>query len=253
MVNGLEVWYLRKDGITFDTHTVYAIEHPEVFSVKLLLGGTFTPTPNRGYFEGKMQYLDLLDIEQFTIGIIHCIVKMLKYYLMEIIDNKVIEVFIEHCETTSESYYMPTFNEKLQIRELNNNVQVVNLDEELFVAPHTINEKFQGMPKCRKTLAIEWLTNDKVRQSSGLGGAENDVVGSENYIGDENDVSGYENDIKDNEDINDQNVEGVEDIVDDEHIIEQVKVNMEEFRFSIDLNKEKETVDDPLRPQLNIN
>ncbi|GJY78500.1 transposase, MuDR [Tanacetum coccineum] len=78
MVTGLEVWYFRKDGSAFDPHTVYA-DHPEVFSMKLFHGGTFTPTPNRRYFGGKVQYIDLLDIEQFTITIIHSIVKMLKY------------------------------------------------------------------------------------------------------------------------------------------------------------------------------
>ncbi|GJY23876.1 mutator type transposase [Tanacetum coccineum] len=226
MVTGLEVWYFRKDGSAFDPHTVYA-DHPEVFSMKLFHGGTFTPTPNRRYFGGKVQYIDLLDIEQFTITIIHSIVKMLKYdtrdimyyhfkipdknldwglralasdddivYLSKFVkDNKVIEVYIEHGETTVESYYMPTFTEKLQLKELNNNDEVVELDEELPIVPHTRKRKFLGIPKCRKTLAIEWLSNDQVGEHSGLGGAEN-ASGEDNAAsGDENYATADENDV----------------------------------------------------------
>ncbi|GJW07339.1 O-fucosyltransferase family protein [Tanacetum coccineum] len=283
MVTGLEVWYFRKDGSAFDPHTVYA-DHPEVFSMKLFHGGTFTPTPNRRYFGGKVQYIDLLDIEQFTITIIHSIVKMLKYdtrdimyyhfkipdknldwglralasdddivYLSKFVkDNKVIEVYIEHGETTVESYYMPTFTEKLQLKELNNNDEVVELDEELPIVPHTRKRKFLGIPKCRKTLAIEWLSNDQVGQHSGLGGAEN-ASGEDNAAsGDENEASGEDHAASGDEnyataDEND-NVDGVEDIVDDGHIIDQVDANMEGFRFTANSDER-----DTIRPQVNIN
>ncbi|GJT28558.1 hypothetical protein Tco_0908833 [Tanacetum coccineum] len=122
--------------------------------------------------------------------------------------NKVIEMYIEHGETKVESYYLPTFNEKLQIRDLNNNDEVVELDKELLVVPHTRKRKFLGMLKCIKTLALEWLTNDQVRQHSGLGGVENDLGGDQNDLGgdqnddgsdkitisgDDNFGSGYEN------------------------------------------------------------
>ncbi|GJW10757.1 O-fucosyltransferase family protein [Tanacetum coccineum] len=270
MVTGLEVWYFRKYGSAFDPHTVYADDHPGVFSMKLFHGGTFTPTPNRRYFRGKVKYIDLLDIEQFTITIIHSIVKMLKYdtrdimyyhfkipdknldwglralvsdddivYLSKFVkDNKVIEVYIEHGETIVESYYMPTFTEKLQLKELNNNDEVVELDEELPIVPHTRKRKFLGIPKCRKTLAIEWLSNDQVGQHSGLGG-ENEASGEDHAAsGDENYATADEND----------NVDGVEDIVDDEHIIDQVDVNMEGFRFTSNSDER-----DTIRPQVNIN
>ncbi|GJY61952.1 mutator type transposase [Tanacetum coccineum] len=149
-------------------------------------------------------------------------------------DNKVIEVYIEHVE----SYYMPTFTEKLQLKELNNNDEVVELDEELPIVPHTRKRKFLGIPKCRKTLAIEWLSNDQVGQHSGLGGAEN-ASGEDNAAsGDENYATADEND----------NVDGVEDIVDDEHIIDQVDVNMEGFRFTANSDER-----DTIRPQVNIN
>ncbi|GKB93443.1 hypothetical protein Tco_0979580 [Tanacetum coccineum] len=196
-------------------------DHPEVFSMKLFHGGTFTPTPNRR-----------LGIRAF--GSDDDIVYLSKF----VKDNKVIEVYIEHGETTVESYYMPTFTEKLQLKELNNNDEVVELDEELPIVPHTRKRKFLGIPKCRKTLAIEWLSNDQVGQHSGLGGAEN-ASGEDNAAsGDENYATADEND----------NVDGVEDIVDDEHIIDQVDVNMEGFRFTANSDER-----DTIRPQVNIN
>ena len=256
--------------------------------MKLFHGGTFTPSPNRRYFGGKVQYIDLLDIEQFTIDIIHSIVKMLKYDPREIMyyhfkipdknldwglralacdddivnlaqyvkDNKVIEVFIEHGETTVESYYMPTFKEKVQLKELNNNVDVVELGDELPIVPQTTRKrKFLGMPKCRKTLALEWLADNEVGQPSGLGGDESNVGGDETYEGvdasglgvDEPNVGGDDNHVSD-----DQNDE---ELVDDEHIIDQVDVNMEGFRFTCNSDDERETDGDgdPYRTEVNIN
>nr|GEV57822.1 hypothetical protein [Tanacetum cinerariifolium] len=133
MVTRLGVWYFRKDGSAFDPHIVYA-DHPEVFPMKLFHGGTFTPTPNRRALASDD---DIVYLSKF------------------VKDNKVIEVYIEHGETTVESYYMPTFTEKLQLKELNNNDEVVELDEELPIVSHTRKMKFLGIPKCRNTLAIK--------------------------------------------------------------------------------------------------
>ncbi|GJZ97132.1 mutator type transposase [Tanacetum coccineum] len=255
MVTGLEVWYFRKDGSAFDPHTVY-VDHPEVFSMKLLHGGTFTPTPNHRYFGGKVQYIDLLDIEQFTITIIHSIVKMLKYDTRDImyyhfkIPDKNLDWGLRALASDDDIVYLSKFVK--DNKELNNNDEVVELDEELPIVPHTRKRKFLGIPKCRKTLAIEWLSNDQVGQHSGLGGAEN-ASGEDNAAsGDENEASGEDHAASGDEnyataDEND-NVDGVEDIVDDEHIIDQVDVNMEGFRFTANSDER-----DTIRPQVNIN
>ncbi|GJW70014.1 hypothetical protein Tco_0126931 [Tanacetum coccineum] len=77
-----------------------------------------------------------------------------------------------------------------------------------------------------------------------VSGDENDASSDDNATsGDENDASGDKND----------NMEGMEDIVDDEHIIDQIDVNMEGFRFTTNSDDERHTVGDSLRPQLNIN
>ncbi|GKC18998.1 hypothetical protein Tco_1021148 [Tanacetum coccineum] len=96
-----------------------------------------------------------------TVDIIHSIVKMLKYDPRDIMfyhfkipnktldwrlraltidddvinisqyvkDNKVIDVYIEHGETIVESYHMPNFNKSVQIRDLDDNNEVTDLDE----------------------------------------------------------------------------------------------------------------------------
>ncbi|GJT22930.1 hypothetical protein Tco_0892867, partial [Tanacetum coccineum] len=228
-------------------------DHPCVFSMKVFHGGTFTPSPNRKYFGGKVQYVDLLDIEWFTIDIIHNIVKMLKYDPRDIMfyhfnipnktldwglralasdddvvnlsqyvkDNKVIDVYIEHGETTVESYYMPKFIESARIRE--------------------------------KRLAIEWLADGLPGESSGL--RENNVEfndGAEGLSEDNmefNDGAEGLGDEHGNEKGNDEgDVDDAEELVDEEHIIDQLDVNMEGFRFTVQSGDV-----DPLRPVVNLN
>ena len=173
-----------------------------MFSIKVFHGGCFTPSPNRRYFGGKIQYVDLLDIESFNVDVIHSIVTMLKYDPRDIMfyhfkipnnsldwglralagdddvnnlgqyvkDNKVIDVFIEHGETTVESYYMPKFNQPAQIVELTENVEVVDLDEghvdtTLVTKTHRKGKSI-GLQKGRKMLAIEWLGQDDNEQDN---------------------------------------------------------------------------------------
>ena len=66
------------------------------------------------------------------------IVNMIKY----VGKHKVIEVFIEHNETTVDSYYMPTFRAGIEIRELQGNDEIVDLDE--------LDVQGQKLPSCRK-------------------------------------------------------------------------------------------------------
>ena len=40
--------------------------------MKVFHGGTFTPSPNRKYFGGKIQYVDLLDIESCYLDVLNC-------------------------------------------------------------------------------------------------------------------------------------------------------------------------------------
>ena len=224
--------------------------------MKVFHGGSFTPTPNHKYFGGKVQYVDLLHIKHFRIDIIHSIVKRLKYDPREImyyqfkipnetldcglralgsdydivnlskyvIDINVIEIYIEHGETTVESYYMAT--------NVENNEDVIG--------------------------------GDMIGQSSDIGGDKVDVQGDEANLGgggDKADIEGEKADVGSGEEADVGNgdkadVGGDSDVelVDDEHVIEPVDVPMEGFRFNLDDDeRERDTVADPLRPKLTIN
>nr|GEV71900.1 hypothetical protein [Tanacetum cinerariifolium] len=175
-------------------------------------------------------------------------------------DNKVIDVYIEHGETTVESYYMPKFIESAKIRELDDNNEVIDLDEEnvdrTIVTKKQTNGKFLGLPKCRKRLAIEWLADGLPRESSGLG-EDNDHVndGADGLREDNvefNDGAEGLGDEHGNEKGNDEgDVDHEEELVDKEHIIDQLDVNTEGFRFTVQSEDEGDV--DPLRQVVNLN
>ena len=129
------------------------------------------------------------------------------------------------------------------------------------------------MPKCRQRLALDWLTNNIDGESSGLGDdtemvsehvndgeASGEGVNVEHGNEEVNDgeASGegvnadMYDDFGEEEHDTDGNVSsGPEEIVDEEHIIEDLDVNMEGFRFRVETENERQN--DPMQPRLNIN
>nr|GEU80810.1 EF-hand domain pair, mitogen-activated protein (MAP) kinase [Tanacetum cinerariifolium] len=91
--------------------------------MKVFHGGTFTPSPNRKYFGGKIPN-KTLDWGLRALASDDDVVNLSQY----VKDNKVIDAYIEHGKTTIESYYMPKFNESAQIRDLDDNNEVIDLD-----------------------------------------------------------------------------------------------------------------------------
>ena len=172
-------------------------------------------------------------------------------------DNKVIDVFIEHGETTVESYYMPKFNQPAQIVELTENVEVVDLDEghvDTTVVTKTHRKgKSIGLQKGRKMLAIEWLGQDG---ADGLGvDNEHDNDGDEELgVDNEQDNDGDEGLGVDNEHDNDVAEDGPEELVDEEHIVDELDVQMGGFRFTVDADAEDNVAEDDhvIRPTVNL-
>ncbi|PWA37725.1 hypothetical protein CTI12_AA580980 [Artemisia annua] len=146
--------------------------------MKVHHGGRFTNMPNRKYISGKVQFVDIVDSELFDVEVINNIVKMLKYDPKQIMyyqfklprksldwglralasdddivnmikyvgKHKVIEVFIEHNETTVDSYNMPTFKGGVEIRELIGDDEIVDLDAQ--------EDKGKILPSCRNLLYV---------------------------------------------------------------------------------------------------
>ena len=170
---------------------------------------------------------------------------------------------------------MPKFSESVQIRELDENVNVVALDDEevdgLVVTKPYKKGKSLGLPKCRKRLAIEWLTDEVNEESSGIGhdtdevnehindGQDTSGVGvnteqcdeqgdeqvheqGDEYVneqGDEQVNDGLDADMYDDygdeeHDTDGHDRDGAEEIVDEEHIIDELDVSMEGFRFTVE-------------------
>lgn len=250
--------------------------------MKVHHGGRFTNMPGRKYISGKVQFVDLVDSELFTVEVLNNIVKLLKYDPKQIMyyhfklprksldwglralasdddivnminyvgKHKVIEVFIEHNETTFDSYYMPTFRSRIEIRELQGNDEIVDLDE--------LDVQGKNVPGCRKMLAIEWMNDETVDDVLGhlSEAVEDEHIGDEGVNSDNSD-EGVNSDNanegdSDNADegVNHENVdEGVNDIIDEEHIVDEVEVNMTGFRLTVD---GVESNAEPLHPEVNL-
>nr|KAJ0222891.1 hypothetical protein LSAT_V11C200090640 [Lactuca sativa] len=59
--------------------------HPTLFTVKLHHGGEFTKFPNVNYIEGTVMYVDMVDIEEFSIHEMNAIMKGLGYSVPPVI------------------------------------------------------------------------------------------------------------------------------------------------------------------------
>ena len=136
--------------------------------------------------------------------------------------------------------------------------------------------KSLGLPKCRKRLAIEWLTDEVNEESSGIGhdtdevnehindGQDTSGVGvnteqgdeyvneqGDEQVNDDLDADMYDDYGDEEHDSDGHDRDGAEEIVDEEHIIDELDVSMEGFRFTVETENEREN--DPMRPHLNIN
>ena len=58
---------------------LFTADYPTIFSLKVHHGGIFTSSPSGKYVNGKVQLVDFVDSEQFTIEVVHNIVMLLKY------------------------------------------------------------------------------------------------------------------------------------------------------------------------------
>ena len=53
--------------------------HPTIFSISLYHGGEFTKFPRRKYIKGKQTYVDLLDMDTFSLHDIDVMMEQLGY------------------------------------------------------------------------------------------------------------------------------------------------------------------------------
>nr|KAJ0188141.1 hypothetical protein LSAT_V11C900461360 [Lactuca sativa] len=59
-------WRIRGEMAEIDVDQSYA-GHPTMFSIRMHHGGEFTSFPRRKYIRGKQTFVDLLDIDTFSV------------------------------------------------------------------------------------------------------------------------------------------------------------------------------------------
>ncbi|CAI9264928.1 unnamed protein product [Lactuca saligna] len=144
------MWAIRPKGETYDITNEYE-RVPTMFSIKLHHGGNFTKLPNTKYVKGEVRYIDLVDIDEFSVHELDAMMLELGYSVPPVIyyhfriphedldfglralgndndvlnlaqyigDNKVIEVYTEHGKTNLLTYFMsPKGKQKVIIKEL---------------------------------------------------------------------------------------------------------------------------------------
>ncbi|CAI9292486.1 unnamed protein product [Lactuca saligna] len=60
------MWAIRLKGETYDITNEYE-RVPTMFTIKLHHGGNFTKLPNTKYVKGEVRYIDLVDIDEFSV------------------------------------------------------------------------------------------------------------------------------------------------------------------------------------------
>ncbi|KAL4588918.1 hypothetical protein LXL04_001818 [Taraxacum kok-saghyz] len=74
----LPMWNLRLSNKPFNPSIVYE-GHPTLFTIKLYHGGEFTNFRDRKYIDGKVNYVDMVDIDEFSIHDLDAIMRGLRY------------------------------------------------------------------------------------------------------------------------------------------------------------------------------
>ncbi|CAI9266386.1 unnamed protein product [Lactuca saligna] len=163
-------WRIRGEMAEIDVDQSYA-GHPTMFSIRMHHGGEFTSFPGRKYIRGKQTFVDLLDIDTFSVNDIDEMMEDLGYasigkplyyhfqrplgdldfglfalasdedvrYLGSFVaKHKLIEVYIEHDKTTLHTYLMSPTHSKVRITEITE------------------------PPSCSKRLFLEWHSTPAV-------------------------------------------------------------------------------------------
>nr|KAJ0203893.1 hypothetical protein LSAT_V11C500293290 [Lactuca sativa] len=254
-------WRIRATMDEIDVARRYA-GHPTIFSVRLHHGGQFTKFPGRKYIKGKQNYVDLLDIDTFSIHDIDEIMEelghidsdetLLYYHFLRpfgdldfglfalgsdqdvhhlgtyVANHKLIDVYIEHGKTNLHTYSMSPNPSKVKIVEI------------------------KEPPACSKQLFLEWNDSPIEHESvPDLTEVENDshldkepslvdhiefemnVENDDDYDG-----SGYNNGSGNDEFDDDSESEDSDFFIDEDNLIHDVDVDMKDFHMNIDKDVE---------------
>ncbi|CAI9285051.1 unnamed protein product [Lactuca saligna] len=80
----IPMWNVRLYEKQFNTRVVYD-GHPTLFTIKLRHWGEFTKFPDVNYIDGTVTYIDMVDIEEFSVHEMDAIMKGLGYSVPPVI------------------------------------------------------------------------------------------------------------------------------------------------------------------------
>ncbi|PWA46422.1 hypothetical protein CTI12_AA509030 [Artemisia annua] len=134
---GTKMWSIRQSKDDFNVQELYANE-PDLFSIKVHYGGKFTDRPDRMYEGGYFGFVDIVDVDEFSVHEMDAMVEelgndghsiMFYHFLIpsESLDNglqplacdkdvlnmckyvrlghKLLNVYVEHGRTNRDLYY----------------------------------------------------------------------------------------------------------------------------------------------------
>ncbi|GJX10041.1 hypothetical protein Tco_0199900 [Tanacetum coccineum] len=223
-------WSLRPDGHSFDSYNEYR-NHPTTFTLKINHGGTLTSPPHVRYRGGKSNWFDDVDADTFSAIEVQIMVKELGYVHKDLqlyykipkcnldiglkplsCDKNVMEM----CQYLSQCKVMDVFViHPISEPELVSNEDIDNEFDPLFSYPD--NNTYKDRPSGSNVGKSPSGSNDGKRPN-----VIEDVDGS--------DSSAASEDSEDNDDS--------EFDVGDEDMIEDVEVDMDDFRKHTDENVE---------------
>ncbi|GJW25678.1 mutator type transposase [Tanacetum coccineum] len=251
-------WRIRKKGSKADPYVDYGA-FPTVFCLKINHGGAFTPPPKIRYKGGKVNWVDTIDSDVFSVVEVNNMMKELgyekpsfDYYYKEPkndLDNglkklssdqdvlqmlkyvekyKVIDLYVDH-SVTKETVNV---DESLLVNELDNDLFIGNEmlgdnDEDVIedVSEDEWLQKSLRLVGIKKKHAVE---NDNVRGQSSRNESMN--VEDDRDDGSNSDDGSASDDDSDSQDS--------DFLVDPDNMIDDVDVDMAEFRSNIDANVE---------------
>ncbi|KAL4568508.1 hypothetical protein LXL04_024122 [Taraxacum kok-saghyz] len=117
----LEMWKIRSKTVTFDATAIYE-GYPTFFTIELHHGGKFTKFPSITYNDGKIDHVDLVDMDEFSVHELDSMMLQLGY------------------ESESIIYYqfqLPTHEDfAFGLRALGNDADVINLAQ--YIEEHKV-------------------------------------------------------------------------------------------------------------------
>ena len=208
-------------------------------------GGRFTECPKRKYVDGEVTFVDMLDVDLFKMDLIYSVMNCIGY------DANAITYF---------HYKIPLKGLDYALRPLSSDddackmLKYVHKHKTMYVF---VEHDQTTIGTCGNLDNLDIVEeDDHVRQCDENGGVdlENEGADLENEGDDlenEDDESNQDDESNTDDEQDNENEDKVEEIVDEDHIVEEVDVSMKGFNFQVDDDGKAEPIN-PIVPHIHV-